>query len=190
MDDTTPPRMDKRLTTLSKYLSYLLRHQPGAIGLTLDREGWADLDTLIRLARAAGQAIDREQVLEVVASNDKKRFSLSDDGQRIRAAQGHTATGVAIDYAEQVPPEHLFHGTASRFMEAIRAQGLRPGRRHHVHLSDQRDTAIAVGTRYGQPVLLRIAAARMHQAGHRFYRADNGVWLTDAVPPAFFEVED
>lgn len=189
MDDTTPRRMDKRLIALSKYLSYLLRHQPGAIGLSLDREGWADLDTLVRLARAAGQAIDREQVLEVVASNDKQRFSLSDDGQRIRAAQGHSTADVAIDYAEQVPPEHLFHGTASRFMDAIRAQGLRPGTRHHVHLSEQRDTAIAVGTRYGQPVLLRIAASRMHQAGYRFYRADNGVWLTDAVPPAFFDVE-
>ena len=124
------------LTSASKFLSFVLRHDPGAIGLTLDREGWADIDALVDASLRSGRQIDRALVLEVVTSNDKKRFAVSDDGLRIRAVQGHTSEAVQIDRTPVEPPATLFHGTATRFLDSIMREGLKPGQRHHVHLSD------------------------------------------------------
>ncbi len=174
--------MDRRDIELSKYLSLVLRHQPGAAAITLDREGWAEIDALLAGAASRGRRISREQLERVVADNDKQRFAISPDGLRIRAVQGHSAREVAIAYEPQVPPELLFHGTAKRNLDSILAEGLRPGRRQHVHLSVDTATAISVGRRYGEPVVLRIAALELHDAGHVFYCADNGVWLTYKVP--------
>jgi putative RNA 2'-phosphotransferase len=170
---------------ISKFLSDVLRHQPETIGLALDREGWADISALIEGATKAGCKLDRAVILEVVTSSDKKRFSLSPDGQRIRAVQGHSTEHVAIDYAEKQPPDLLYHGTATRFMASICDQGLLPGTRHHVHLSADAATAIKVGLRHGKPQVLVVAAAEMYRAGHRFFQAENGVWLTAVVPPEF-----
>jgi putative RNA 2'-phosphotransferase len=170
---------------VSKFLSYVLRHQPESIGLALDSEGWADLDALITCAANAGRKLSPALIAEVVATNEKKRFALSPDGKRIRAVQGHSTGSVAIAYAEQTPPDLLYHGTATRFLESIRAQGLIPGFRHHVHLSADPVTATKVGQRHGQPQVLVVAAAEMHRRGHKFFQAENGVWLTPAVPAEF-----
>lgn len=177
--------MNKQLNELSKFLSYVLRHEPQAIGLVLDSEGWADIETLIAGANQSGKTLTREQIQQVVETSDKKRFSLSDDGLRIRAAQGHSTQAVAIQYPEKQPPEFLYHGTASRFLEPIQKEGLKPGERHYVHLSEDEQTAIAVGQRYGKPVVLKIEALRMHQQGFKFFQADNGVWLVRTVPTIF-----
>ncbi|WP_256662551.1 MULTISPECIES: RNA 2'-phosphotransferase [unclassified Pseudomonas] len=114
---------------------------------------------------------------------DKKRFSFSDDGLRIRAVQGHSTGTVSLQYVEKEPPELLYHGTATRFLESIREKGLTPGPRHHVHLLQDMQTAITVGQRYGKPVVLKVDALRMHQQGFRFFQAENGVWLTDRHAP-------
>ena len=172
-------------TKISRFLSFVLRHKPQDIGLTLDSEGWADINTLLACAPRAGKRLTRETLQEVVETNDKKRFTLSEDGLRIRAAQGHTTKSVAITHVEKCPPEFLYHGTASRFLHSIKKQGLIPGSRHHVHLSDDKKTATSVGQRYGLPVVLQVKARLMHEQGFKFYLADNGVWLTEKVAPAF-----
>jgi putative RNA 2'-phosphotransferase len=179
--------MSKQHTDTSKFLSYVLRHEPQAIGLTLDSEGWADIDALITGAQQAGKTLDLDLIRVVVAGSDKKRFAISDDGQRIRAVQGHSTDTVAIQHEAKEPPEFLYHGTATRFLDSILAEGLRPGERHHVHLSQDTVTAAAVGQRYGKPVVLKIEALRMHQQGFVFFQADNGVWLTEQVPLAFID---
>ncbi|MDG9927846.1 MULTISPECIES: RNA 2'-phosphotransferase [unclassified Pseudomonas] len=175
----------KRLNETSKFLSYILRHEPHAIGLQLDSEGWADIESLIAGAAKDGRTLDIALIQAVVSSSDKKRFSISDDGLRIRAVQGHSTTNVSIQHVEKEPPEFLYHGTATRFLESIRQQGLIAGSRHHVHLSQDIPTAIAVGQRYGKPVVLIIEALLMHQQGFKFFHAENGVWLTNNVPAAF-----
>ncbi len=172
-------------TEISKFLSYVLRHEPESIGLTLGRKGWADIGLLIAGAAGAGKSLSRAAIEDVVATSDKKRFALSEDGQRIRAVQGHSTASVSRNYEERVPPPVLYHGTATRFLDSIRAQGLIPGSRHHVHLSADPQTAATVGQRYGKPAVLKINALRMHQQGIKFYQAENGVWLTDTVPPQF-----
>ncbi len=165
----------------SKFLSYVLRHRPGKIGIDLDGHGWVDVEDLLAAICASGPAISREQLEEIVATNDKQRFSFSDDGRRIRANQGHS---IEVDLApqKQAPPNQLFHGTVRKSMDSIREKGLMKGNRHHVHLSPDRETASKVGQRRGKPVILTIDAARMHADGYVFYLSANGVWLTDHVP--------
>lgn len=181
--------MSKLLNDTSKFLSFVLRHEPQAIGITLDSEGWADISALIDGANKSGKSMDRDLLQQVVETSDKKRFSISEDGLRIRAAQGHSTNSVAISYPEKVPPEFLYHGTATRFLESIQRGGLKPQERQHVHLSEDEHTAIAVGQRYGKPVVLKIEALQMYRQGSKFLQAENGVWLTESVPTSFINFE-
>ena len=174
------------LTQLSRFLSFVLRHDPGSIGLALDPQGWVDIDLLLAQSRAHGEAVSRELIEAVVATSPKQRFAISDDGRRIRASQGHSVA-VDLGYEPSEPPELLFHGTAGANLAAIRAGGLQKRSRHHVHLSADVDTARAVGQRHGPPVVLRIASGRMHRDGHAFLRSANGVWLVEHVPPEYIE---
>ncbi|ALB63939.1 RNA:NAD 2'-phosphotransferase [Cronobacter condimenti 1330] len=172
---------------ISKFLSYVLRHQPESIGLQLDTEGWAAVNDLITLAGKAGTPLTPALIEAVVRDNDKQRFALTEDKLHIRAVQGHSTNQVAMTWAEKQPPQTLWHGTATRFINSIRAQGLVAGSRHHVHLSGDEVTAMSVGKRHGKPVVLKIRAGAMHQQGFAFYQAENGVWLTLAVPAAFID---
>lgn len=176
--------MSAETVQLSKFLSFVLRHKPDSIGLTLDPQGWASIDELIERGNATGTQFDREDLLHVVATSDKKRFCLATDGLRIRAAQGHSVT-VELGLSPQEPPSALYHGTATRFVGSILSEGLKPQDRQHVHLSTDEATARRVGQRHGKPVILKIEALSMHAKGFKFYCADNGVWLTDQVPPEF-----
>jgi putative RNA 2'-phosphotransferase len=168
----------------SKLLSYVLRHRPDSIGLALDAHGWALVDELLACLAAHGKPLDRALLDRVVADNDKQRFAFSPDGSRIRASQGHSIA-VDLQLREAEPPAVLYHGTASRFLKAILASGLRPGARHHVHLSADIATATRVGARHGFPSVLAVDAARMRADGIVFHVSDNGVWLTDEVKPKY-----
>lgn len=162
-------------------MSLILRHDPGKIGLTLDRGGWADLDELLRLAPPW---VTREAVERAVAENDKQRFTVKDG--RIRANQGHSID-VILDLVALEPPEFLYHGTYHKVVDAIWAEGLKRMARHHVHMAAETGTAVTVGRRSGTPVVFKILARAMHQEGHVFYCSDNGVWLTDHVPPKYLK---
>ena len=172
------------MSRASKLLSRILRHEPELAGLALGPGGWVPVDELLRGMKHAGHRLRADELHALVAGNDKRRFTLSEDGRRIRAAQGHSVA-VDLDLPATQPPDELFHGTASAFLDAIWAEGLVPGRRRHVHLSGDAETATRVGRRHGRPVVLRIATGRMHDDGHPFWRADNGVWLTNRVAPAY-----
>ena len=171
-------------TKISKYLSKHLRHAPEQLGLTLAPGGWVEADELLAACARDQFVITREQLDEVVATNDKQRFSFDPSGRRIRANQGHS-TAVDLQLQPATPPDVLYHGTAERTVAAILAGGLARMSRHHVHLSLDVPTALKVGTRHGRPVILAVDAAAMVRDGHPFYRSDNGVWLVDAVPARY-----
>lgn len=177
---------DHETTRLSKFLSLVLRHRPDKLGLALDAQGWTHVADLLTKLNRHGYAVNLDALRYVVATNNKKRFAFSADETMIRANQGHSV-GVTLGYAPQPPPPVLYHGTATRFLAAIRAGGLTKQKRHHVHLSADPDTATQVGRRHGRPVVLTVRAADMAAAGYVFYQSDNGVWLTDHVPPAYLD---
>jgi putative RNA 2'-phosphotransferase len=179
-------KSSSELKSASKFLSYVLRHSPEDIGLELDAEGWALIAELINKARPR-KSLSQELIEHIVATNDKQRFKISSDGLSIRANQGHS-TKVDLKLKPQEPPLELYHGTAIRFSDSIRKDGLKPGKRHHVHLSTNVVTATAVGQRHGKPIVLKVDAKSMHQQGYAFFLSENGVWLTDTVPPEFLSV--
>ena len=167
---------------ISKFLSLVLRHQPDAIGITLDGAGWASITELVAKAKKAGMNLSGPLVRQVVAASDKQRFCISDDGLRIRANHGHSLPEVDLGLSPAVPPEFLFHGTAHHLLTSIAAQGILSGKRQMVHLAESYEVAIENGRRHGVPVVLRIFAGRMHAEGFQFYRSASGVWLTERVP--------
>jgi putative RNA 2'-phosphotransferase len=169
---------------ISKFLSLVLRHKPEKIGIVLDDSGWTDVDELIRLTNQSGRRLTRAMLEQVVAENDKKRYAFSDDGRRIRASQGHSVD-VDLNLPPAAPPEVLYHGTATHFLDSIRADGLHAASRKHVHLSLDETTAIKVGQRHGRPVVLTVQTGAMAADGHTFYVSDNGVWLTEQVPSRY-----
>ena len=177
---------DKEIIRTSKFLSLILRHDPERVGLKLGEAGWVGVDELLQAVNANGVTLTLEQLQHIVATSDKKRYAFSEDGQRIRASQGHSVE-VDLQYPPQTPPEILYHGTATRFLEGIRKDGLQRMARHDVHLSAETKVTLQVGGRHGKPVLLTIRAGDMHRAGFVFRRSANGVWLVDHVPPQFIE---
>ncbi|MEM7535987.1 MAG: RNA 2'-phosphotransferase [Chloroflexota bacterium] len=176
----------KQIIRYSKFLSLVLRHRPEQIGIALDSQGWVGIDTLLAAANQHGVALNRESLETVVTENNKQRFRISDDGQRIRASQGHSVQ-IDLQLEPVTPPDTLYHGTAQRFLDSIRASGLQSRNRQHVHLSADEQTATNVGQRHGKPVVLIINAGTMAEDGIVFYRSDNGVWLTDAVPIRYIQ---
>lgn len=164
---------------MSKYL----RHKPEEIGIKLADGGWVNIDDLLKGLQNAGFYIGRDTLMQIVEQNDKQRFTV--EGERIRAAQGHT-TEVDMKFVPATPPSDLWHGTAAKTLTPIFDEGLKPVRRQHVHLSVSIVTAIKVGKRHGSKwVLLCVDALRAHNDGVKFYVADNGVWLADHVPPQY-----
>jgi putative RNA 2'-phosphotransferase len=178
---------ERRSVKISKYLSKHLRHRPERIGLSLDANGWADVEELLAACARHGFAITRAELDQVVAANDKQRYAFDETGLRIRANQGHSIS-VELDLpvipAEDVPV-HLFHGTVEAALESIRREGLRPMARHAVHLSPDLETARRVGARRGRPIVLTVEASALARSGTPFHRSANGVWLTPTVPPEY-----
>ena len=178
---------DKRRVAISKYLSRHLRHAPADIGLTLEPGGWVPVADVLKAAGQHRFPITPAELAEVVAVCDKQRFAFDDTGVKIRANQGHS-TAVDLQLVAVTPPDTLYHGTGARNESLILAGGLLKMSRHHVHLSEDSHTATTVGARHGKPLLFVIAAVRMAADGFAFFRSDNGVWLTDHVPPAYLRL--
>ena len=176
---------DKERVSISKFLSLILRHRPEKAGISLDENGWADIAALIEGANKTHRiAITLDDIREVVATNDKQRFTFNDDYTKIRANQGHSAS-VDVELEETQPPAVLYHGTSTNSMHGIMANGIRPESRLYVHLSSDKETASKVGERHGKPIVLYIDAGKMHREGFKFYLSANGVWLTKCVPVVY-----
>lgn len=171
---------------VSKFLSLILRHKPETVGMELDENGWADVAELMTKMAQHQCVFTKEELEEVVATNDKKRFAFNETHTRIRASQGHSVN-IDLSLQESEPPEYLYHGTAERFLEVIKREGLMKMSRQHVHLSSDKEMAAKVGGRHGKPVVLRVSSGRMHKDGIPFYLSENNVWLTDTVPVQYID---
>lgn len=175
---------EKATKKLSKFLSYVLRHNPDKLELTLDQQGWIATEELL----AKLNDISMQQLEYVVENNNKKRFAFNDDKTKIRANQGHSIK-IDLAYSAIEPPEFLYHGTAIKNITSIKSKGILKGNRHHVHLSADIETAKNVGQRHGQPIVLVIQSKEMYEAGYEFFVSENGVWLTDFVAVEFIHFQ-
>lgn len=178
-----------KLDGMSIYISMLLRHRPEAAHITVDEHGWADVEELLAGINGTGRKINREMLEEIVSTDRKQRYSFNQDKTLIRANQGHSIP-VDVELKEKEPPEFLYHGTARDFLNAIKAEGLKPMSRLYVHLSKEIRTAVIVGKRHGDPAVLKIYSGDMCRAGIPFYLSENGVWLTKKVEPGYSEQID
>ena len=173
------------LIETSRFLSFILRHKPEAVGITLDEHGWANVDELIAAVNKT-RNLTMDMLEEIVKSDDKMRYSFNEDKTLIRANQGHSIP-VDVELKEVLPPLILYHGTAEKYVESIDSIGLVPKSRLYVHLSSDYDTAVKVGSRHGEVVVYTVDTAKMLNDGHIFYISENGVWLTKAVPPQYLK---
>lgn len=174
--------MDK--TNLSKFIALFLRHKPDTVGITLDEHGWASVSELISGINACGNEIDMQTLEEIVAEDEKQRYSFNSDKTKIRANQGHSVY-VDVELKKAVPPETLFHGTGEKFVFSIKSEGLKPKSRLYVHLSKDRETAVKVGSRHGKPVVFEVNSGEMSRNCFEFFLSENGVWLTKIVPAEY-----
>jgi len=173
--------MKKELIKKSKFLSLILRHDPGRVGLCLDDNGWADIEELLNKT-----SITREELLEIIATNEKNRFAIK--GHKIRASQGHSIKSIDLDLSPIRPPDVLYHGTSKDSLDSIMIKGIDKRLRQYVHLSKGILTAVQVGSRHGKSAVLIIDAKKMYEDGFKFYISENEVWLTDNVPSKYLRV--
>ena len=176
------------LVNLSRYISFILRHRPDTIGLSLDKHGYIDVQDLINgIKENSDFYIDLDILKFIVETDNKKRYSFSEDGTKIRANQGHSVK-VDLGLKEVKPPSVLYHGTGEKYLESILKEGLKSKSRMYVHLSSDIDTAISVGKRHGEPIILNIDTNKMLEDGHKFYLSENGIFLAESVPVKYINV--
>lgn len=180
---TMPPEMMERA---SRFLSLVLRHKPEAIGIQLDNHGWANVDELLTALRQR-RPLTMAQLEDIVQTDEKQRYSFNEDRTKIRANQGHSIP-VDVELKVCTPPEILYHGTSEKYVDSILAQGLLHRSRLYVHLSGDIETAKKVGARHGRPRVFSVNSGQMHRNGYNFFLSENGIWLTEAVPPKYLEL--
>uniref|UniRef100_A0AC35EVS0 2'-phosphotransferase n=1 Tax=Panagrolaimus sp. PS1159 TaxID=55785 RepID=A0AC35EVS0_9BILA len=171
---------NQRIINISKKLSYYLRHAPEKNGLKLDKNGWADVSTVLSKLH-----ILKAELEECVAKDDKQRYAFDERHEKIRANQGHSIKNVDLELPISAPPKILYHGTVEKYMDEIMKDGLKPMSRQHVHLSTTIETAEKVGSRRGKPIILKVDTEKMTEDGMEFRVSSNGVWLTDGVPAKY-----
>lgn len=171
-------------TRISKYMSYLLRHDPE--GLEMDEEGFVSLGALLAKLREKYPQASLRLILDVVEGGDRRRFEIR--GNKIRALYGHSIP-VKIELEEDRAVNILYHGTARKFLPRILREGLKPMRRNWVHLSPTIEIARRVALRKtSRPVIIRVDARRARLDGLKFYKATEEVYLSGELPPKYLEV--
>lgn len=173
----------------SKFLSLILRHKPETVKVKLDKNGWVEVDELLAKLKQHNREIPLVELKEIVLFNDKKRFEFNEDETKIRAAQGHSVK-VDLQLKAQRPPMELYHGTVSKFLDAIKKDGLKKMNRHAVHLSHDLPTATKVGSRRGEAIILVVNSGAMYADKYKFFQSKNGVWLVDEVPPKYIKFKE
>ena len=172
---------------VSKFLSLILRHKPEELNLKLDEYGYINTFDLIQGMNKKGYKVTINDIKRIVKEDDKQRYSFNDDETKIKANQGHSVD-VNLELKAIEPPNELYHGTATRFVDSICCVGLKKQNRQYVHLSADTDTASKVGKRHGELAIFVVNSRQMYKDGYKFYLSDNNVWLTDYVPTKYLRI--
>jgi len=177
--------MDKTIIRISKFLSYVLRHNPAKFNLKISKNGCIDLNDILKIIKSKFPGFNRERLKELVAQDPKERFQILNN--KIRATYGHS---ISVELPNQPikPPEILYHGTSMQAQAKILNTGLKSMCRQFVHLSQSRQDAFSVGLRHTQkPVILKILALDAHQNGIKFYKQAN-TYLAEFIPREYIRL--
>lgn len=169
---------------LSKYISYILRHHPEDIGISLQDGGWVETNKLIEGINKSDNRfnISLPELKEIVDTDNKQRYSFKDNYKYIRANQGHSIKDLNMGYREVTPPKYLYHGTSKEVVSSINKSGkIKPMSRQFVHLSKDIETALNVGSRHGEPVVYLIDCEKMLKDNKKFYISENNIYLVEEV---------
>jgi putative RNA 2'-phosphotransferase len=170
---------------VSKFLSYILRHNPEKFGIILDSEGFADLNSILGVLneRYEDLEIRKETIEELIMQSDKKRFEIVKD--KIRAYYGHSFNERIIMTEAISLPSNLYHGTNLRAYEKIKVNGLKKIGRQYVHLSENIETAISVGKRRTKnPIILVVDTIIAQKEGIKFFKSGD-MYLVEYIPPKY-----
>lgn len=173
---------DSLKVKVSKYLSYLLRHNPEK--LEMDAHGFIGLNPLLK---KVGERfpVDKNYIFKMVEGSDKKRFEIV--GDKIRAVYGHTIP-VALKLEEDRTVSTLYHGTTPKAASNILREGLKPMERRWVHLSSTFELAKNVGLRRtDNPVVLKVDVESARKKGVKFYKATEKVYLSSYIKPKYIQ---
>jgi len=167
---------------VSKYMSYLLRHNPE--NLKMDKHGFVNLNEL--LAKIMERfSVNKEFIFKIVEESDRKRFEIV--GNKVRALYGHTIP-VKLELEEDRSVKVLYHGTTSEAASKILKIGLKPMKRKWVHLSPTIEIATQVGLRRTEkPVILEIDAEKARKDSLKIYKATETVYLTNYIQPKYIK---
>lgn len=114
----------------------------------------------------------------------KGRFELKENA--IRARYGHAKRlGVKIDYQEDEERKILYHGTSAVNLKSILEEGIKPMKRHMVHLAASIQDAIETALRKDRNIVIfEINAEKLRKEGFKIYKASDRIYVTSYVPPS------
>jgi hypothetical protein len=115
---------DKQKIKTSKFISLILRHNPSAAGVSMDPQGWVNVSSLLVGLRQAGYPTTLTELEEIVAEDNKQRYSFNKFKSHIRANQGHSIP-VNLGLEPTVPPKELFHGIGVKYIDNIFKEGIK-----------------------------------------------------------------
>ncbi|GAA4275963.1 RNA 2'-phosphotransferase [Aquimarina mytili] len=180
--------MNKTQTQIRKLISYWLRHKPEDENIILDEFGWANIKDILAALKANNIQSTQNDLIELSNSFNKIRWKIDELNHKIKATHGHSIC-ILQELESQTPPEVLYHGTATKFLESIMANGLKSKQRQYVHLSEAIDMAKDVGSRHGKPFIIEINTKKLIEEGWKFYKTEQNVWLTSEIPTEYLDFE-
>jgi len=170
---------------ISRFLTFLLRHQPREYPMVFDRRGFVDWRDLVEVVQERFEDVTEDEIRAVVTDSEKKRFELKDD--KVRATYGHSFP-VDLESEAAEPPEKLYYGAARDLAQSMIRNGLKPRDRKYVHLSVSVEDAESVARRHDPvPAVIVVSARDAHAEGVRFYRA-GPLFLAENIPAQFLSL--
>lgn len=173
----------QRLYGLSRWLLKVLRHNPEAAGVNMDRDGWVPMQEIVSSLPPhliPFSNLPHKYLVELIEHLLWQRIQLVDEN--IRATYGHT-TRLLDPVESHTPDAPLFHGTSWELWPLIKHVGLVPAGRRYVQLTTDFEYAnrIALG-RSANPLVLQVATQAALDVGVKFCNFGIHVWQCTAVP--------
>lgn len=177
--------------TISRELSYLLRHGAEKAGLEMGSDGYVRLADILARRNFAG--VTAEDIQRVVTNNDKQRFRMeervcpetNESVLYIKATQGHTLkvadlSLIPITTINMHEYPVVVHGTYKACLPSIQRSGLSRMSRQHIHfaIGEPEEDGVISGMRKTAEIMIYINLPLAISEGIPFFISENKVILS------------